>query len=676
MTRLRFGVDVGGTFTDLFAFDEQSGTLAALKVPTTLHNQAEGVFAGIHMLLDAETTASGVVHGTTVVTNALLEGNGAAVVLVTTRGFRDVLEIGRLARDSLYELHRPGKPEPLVPRHRRLEVTERARHDGTVAVPLTPEEIARVVAAVRESGAEAVAVCLLHSYANVAHEQALKAALVEVAPQVCISSEINAEFREFERTSTTILNAMMMPIAGRYVGQLHRELGDHAPSAPFHLVQSSGGMMAGETAAAEPLRMIMSGPAAGVTAAQALLRSLDVADAVTFDMGGTSTDVCLIKDGTVQTVRERAVTGWKVRVPSVAVESIGAGGGSIAWLDVTGGLKVGPRSAGATPGPAAYGQGGAEPTVTDANVTLGLIRAGQEFGRGAIRVDGDLARAAIARIAEPLGIGIDEAAGGIVEVVNANMLRAIRLVTVQRGVDPRDLTLVAYGGAGPLHATELARALGIPKVLVPAYSSTFSALGCLASALRYDVVQTFRRPLAATTSEELESRFAVLESAAMAPLLREGHPRPAIEIRRSIDLRYAGQNYELEVPLAYGRARLEHDVVRDGFYAHHRALYTYATDEPVECVTLRVATLVPGSVLRLPERRPTGSAVLRDDHLCTMPGNGRVRATVYRREGLPIDQPIAGPALIEDEQSTTVLLPGQRARADAAGNLSIEVLPA
>jgi N-methylhydantoinase A len=421
--------------------------------------------------------------------------------------------------------------------------------------------------------------------------------------------------------------------------------------------------------------MVMSGPAAGVAAAQALLRSLTIADAVTFDMGGTSTDVCLIAGGLAQTVRERSINGWKVRLPSVAVESIGAGGGSVAWLDSAGALKVGPRSAGARPGPAAYAQGGAEPTVTDANVALGLIRPGLEFGGGAIRIDADLARRAMVQVAEPLGLGLLEAAAGLVEVANAGMLRAIRLVSVQRGIDPRDLALVAYGGAGPLHAARLAQALGIPRVVVPAYASTFSALGCLASELRYDLVQTYRRALAELESAELAQQLARLEAAAAEPLRRDGHAAGEITTRQSLDLRYTGQNYELEVPLEPGPGGLDRGVIRERFLEQHRRLYSYATDEPVECTALRVVAFVPGAVPKLPERRPRGPGLVEAAYRCWMPGYEEVAAMVYRRAGLGLDESITGPALVEDEQSTTVVLPGMRAWADRFGNLHLERAP-
>ena len=670
MAGLRFGVDVGGTFTDVVAYDE-SGGLRSLKLPTTPSNQAESILDGVRTLLGREG-AIGVVHGTTVVTNALLEGRVGNVALVTTEGFRDVLEIARLARSALYELVKPGKPAPLVPRHRRLVVAERVRHDGSVALPLDEQEIARVVAEVGALGADAVAICLLHSYANPEHEQRLAQALADAVPHVCTSSDVNAELREFERTSTTTLNAAVMPVAARYVERLERALAEDAPSAPLHIVQSNGGMMSGATASRLPLRMVMSGPAAGVAAAQHLLRGLGVPNAVTFDMGGTSTDVCLISRGVLETVQERKLNGWPVRMPSVAVESIGAGGGSVATLDPTGALRVGPRSAGARPGPASYGLGGVEPTVTDANVVLGLIRHGLEFGGGAVVVDRKLAERALAQIAGPLGMTVPEAARGVVEIANANMLRAIRLVTVQRGVDPRDLTLVAYGGAGPLHAARLAQLLGTPRVLVPAFSSAFSALGCLTSELRYDVVQTFRRQLEDVTAEDLDGQFRRLAEAATVPLVREGHAVADVELRRSVDLRYAGQNYELEIALAPGRAGLEYRSIRERFSERHRARYTYATDEPLECVTLRVAALVPSSLPRPPERRPSGPAQVADDQPCLMPGVNEVRATVYRRAGLAADQALDGPALIEDEQSTIVVPPGQRARADAIGNLIVE----
>ena len=655
------------------AHDTRQGTLRVLKLPTEPGNQAASLAAGVRRLLGSDEQLDGIVHGTTVITNALLEGRGARVALVTTAGFRDTLEIGRLSRERLYDLERPPKRLPLVPRERRLEVAERVLADGRVHQPLAETEVQRVLAAVGELSAEAVAICLLHAYANPAHEQRLAVALAEVVDAVCASSSINAEYRELERTSTTVLNAAVMPVARRYVEQLRLAMtGLGAGGERLHLVQSSGGMIGLDTAMEQPLRMVMSGPAAGVAAAQALLAEAGTESAVTFDMGGTSTDVCLIAGGVAQTTRERSLDGWKVRLPSVAVESIGAGGGSLAWLDPTGALKVGPRSAGARPGPAAYGLGGQEPTVTDANVALGLIRPELEFGEGAIRIDARLARRALERIAGPLGLGVEAAASGVLEVANAGMLRAIRLVSVQRGIDPRGLTLVAYGGAGPLHASRLAESLGVPRVVVPAYASAFSALGCLASELRYDLVQTYRRPLAAIGGEALETELARLEEAAAEPLRREGYPPEAIALRRSLDLRYSGQNYELEVPISGGRLALDLAAVRADFERQHRRLYSYATAEPLECVALRVVAAVPAGLPSLLERRAAGPALVVSAYPCSMPGHGAVRAAVYRRAGLETERPVPGPALVEDELTTTVVPPGQAARLDRLGNLWIE----
>jgi N-methylhydantoinase A len=673
---LRLGIDVGGTFTDVVGHNRATGALTTQKLPTDDRDQAESVLAGITRVAGPDTAPGSIVHGTTVVTNALLQDGtnvGARVMLITTEGFRDVLEIARLARTSLYDLEHPGRPAPIVPRRHRLEVRERVLYDGSVAQALTEGEVERVVANVRALQPDAIAICLLHSYANPRHEQMLAAALRDAAPHVCTSSDVNAEFREFERTSTTAVNAALMPVARAYTRRLEQTLADLRSTIQLHIVQSSGGMMSSRTAGDHPIRMLFSGPAAGVAAAQRLVRDLGIRRAVTFDMGGTSTDACLIVDGVLQMVRQRSVGGWPVRVPSVAVESIGAGGGSVAWLDAVGALKVGPRSAGAHPGPACYGRGGVEPTITDADVVLGLLRSGAEHGGGAIRLDAERAHEALTPIAERLGFSVLEAARGVIEVASANMLRAIRLVSVQRGVDPRELTLVAYGGAGPLHATQLARALGIPRVLVPLCSSTFSALGCLTSELLYDVVQTARGPLDTLLADGLEERFRRLEAAASHPLASEGVRPDEVMFRRSADLRYAGQNYEIDVPVPRPCGGDAAVTIRDAFVARHHELYGYATEEPVEGVTLRVSALVPGADFRLEERRPTGPTVVATGLPCHLPGFGSAHVTAYRRDGLPVDEPIVGPALIEDDQSTTLLLPGQTLRADAVGNLVVEL---
>src|SRR5262245_10727528 len=452
---VRIGVDVGGTFTDLVAL-HPSGRMSSCKVPTTPEAPAVGLLNGIASLQPMIGPWASLAHGTTLVTNAIVERRGAAVGLVTTRGFRDILEIARQNRRELYRLDVPAKPEPLVPRHLRTEITERIGADGSVSVPLALDELGSVIAALRSRDVQAVAICLLHSYANPAHEQALKLALAPHFRHVSVSSEINAEFREYERTCTTVLNAAVMPLAARYLDDLVGRLDAHPGKRSLHLVHSGGGMMSVDAARARPLAMAMSGPAAGVAAAAHTAHTLGIRRALAFGMGGTTTDVCLIADGIPETASQRKLGEYPMRLPMLAVESIGAGGGSIARTEGTGSLKVGPVSAGAVPGPACYGLGGEEPTVTDANLVLGRLDPDRVYG-GSIRLDAGRAHAALEALGRQLGLSVIAAAQGVVDVANASMLRALRLVSVQRGYDLREFTLIAYGGAGPLHAGTLAR---------------------------------------------------------------------------------------------------------------------------------------------------------------------------------------------------------------------------
>src|SRR5205809_951833 len=589
--RSSVGVDVGGTFTDLVAC-EVSGRLRACKVPTTPANLARGVLNGLAAVRPAGLPAS-VAHGTTVVTNAIVERRGARVGLVATPGFRDVLEIGRMSRLHLCDLRLPPRPEPLVERRLRLEVSERVGPDGAVLLPLALDELPAVVEALKREDVESVAVCLLHGYANPAHERALKAALAPHFAHLSIGSEINAEFREYERASTAVLNAAVMPLASRYLDEL-------------------------------------------------------------------------VAAGVAETSAQRKLGGYPVRLPMVAVESIGAGGGSIAYADEAGALKVGPRSAGAEPGPACYGLGGTEPTVTDANLVLGYLDAGRVYG-GSIRLDPDRAATAVEALGRRLGLSPVEMAQGMVEVANANMLRALRLVSVQRGYDLRDFALIAYGGAGPVHAGALARQAGIGRVVVPAHSGTFSALGCLVSPLQYDAVQTWRARLDAWDGKPAEDRFQVLEERCLAPLLDEGIAAERVALARSADLRYTGQNYELQVPW-----RSDAGALRGAFEARHRQLYGYATGESVECVNLRVVARVRDTGVEPPEFGPFGDGESAGAQRAWFPETGEVRLPLYHRATLAAERPVLGPALIEDEWSTTLVYPGQRCAADRFGNLVIE----
>jgi N-methylhydantoinase A len=670
--RSAVGIDVGGTFTDVVLHDPGTGRLEAFKLPSTPDELVRAVVAALDRLRAGGPRIGAVVHGTTVATNAMLEGRTARTALITTRGFRDVLEIGRMHRENLYHLHDNGRPRPLVPRYLRFEVTERLDPRGNVLVPLATADLAPIRAALRAHGVEALAVCLLHSYANPAHERAVREALEPEFPFVSSSAEVAAEYREFERSNTVAANAALMPIVGRYVASLRAAL-EPRIGGPLHLVQSNGGMAAPGGVLRKPLGAIMSGPAAGIAASAYLLRRLGIGRAVTFDMGGTSTDVCLVVDGRASAAPQRRIAGHVVRLPSVNVESVGAGGGSVAWADAAGALKVGPRSAGADPGPACYGRGGTEPTVTDANLLLGYLDPRAVLG-DAIRLDPEASARAIEPLARRYGLDLSAMAQGILEIANATMMRAIRLVSVQRGHDLRDFTLLAYGGAGPLHAGRLARLLHIPRVVVPILSGTFSALGCLVADVRYDQVRTFLSPLGGLDPARLAEAFGLLQAQAAEQLRGDGLDPAAVTWERGLDLRYVGQKAELEVACPPDPV----DLVELGrrFNARHRMEYAYETPEEVECVNLRLAACLTRphpDVPRLGQRE--AGAARAGSRPAFFPETGRIELPVYRRAALGAGDWIQGPAVVEEAWSTTLVYPGQRLEVDEHGNLGIEVGP-
>ncbi len=656
------GIDAGGTFTDLVMVAPGGGPPHVVKRPAS-PDPSRALMDGLRAV--GHGGVARLTYGTTVVTNALVAGAGARVALVTTRGFRDVLEIGRQQRDHLYRLDVPGRAAPAVPRALRFEVTERIDHQGRVLVPLAESEVRALADALRGAEVEAVAVCFLHAYANPVHERRAAALLGPHVRHVCLSSAVNPEFREYERSHTTCAHARVRPLVARHLGDLEAGLRAGGVRAPLELMQSNGGVASARQVVDRPLALYMSGPAAGVAAARAVIAGAGIRDAVALDMGGTSTDVCLIRDGLAESVTERRVLGQPVRLRSVAVESIGAGGGSIAWVDRAGALKVGPESAGAEPGPACYGRGGERATVTDAYVVLGVL---SEAGAiGGVRLDPDLARRAIEPLAARFGMGVPEAAAGIVEIANAAMLRAIRTVSLERGVDPRALTLVAYGGAGPIHAGRLAALAGVPRALVPAYAGVFSACGCALADRRYDAVQSARVRLADDGPEAWEGPLRELEADLLARCLDDGVPPGRVVLQRSIDLRYVGQNYELEVPVAPG---LDGAAVRARFLALHRLRYQYATDEPVEGVAVRAAAMVPEREARLVA--PAAGAAAARSRPVFFYGTGWVEAPVHSRMGVPCGRACPGPAIVEDPWCTALVYPGQSARRDAAGLLWIE----
>ncbi|MGZ4376092.1 MAG: hydantoinase/oxoprolinase family protein, partial [Gaiellaceae bacterium] len=570
----RVGIDVGGTFTDLVAV--RDGELVSAKVRSTPQDQSLGVMAALEASGLEPSEVAAIAHGTTVSTNALLERRGARTALVTTARFRDVIEIGRQNRPALYDLT-TSPPEPLVPRELRFTVSERVGPQG-VLLALDGESVRRAVEEIAAAQVEAVAVCLLFSFVHPDHEHAIREALREALPDVhvSLSSEVLPEFREYERFATTTADAYLAPGLAAYLLRLGKRLGDAGLPEPV-VMQSSGGVTGLETAAGLASSCVLSGPAAGVVAAAFVAGESGFSDLLTFDMGGTSTDVSVVLGGEVQTTTGAVVAGIPIKHPLVDVHTVSAGGGSVAWIDSGGALRVGPRSAGAEPGPACYGNGGTEATVTDADLFLGYLRDGQTLGREVV-LSRSLAEQALGELAAALGLDPVAAAAGVVVVAEAEMVRALRVITVERGIDPRDLTIVAFGGAGGMHACRLAEELRVARILFPRAGGVLSALGLAVSDLRRDYVAPLFGDPETLAAEDLEAAFAALERRARADL-----PEPAA-VRRSADARFRGQSFELTIPVA------ELPALSGSFRDAHRARYGYELpDTPVELVAVRVA---------------------------------------------------------------------------------------
>src|SRR6516165_9298637 len=570
----RIGVDSSGTFTDICLYEEKSGHIAVWKVPSTpadsSHAVAEGVGEALRQVAAQAGDVSYFGHGTTVATNALIQHGGALTGLITSNGFRDLLEIGRQKRPDLYDLQ-ANKPPVLVKRALRREVPERLRHDGHVETALDEMAVRDAVRVLRNAGAKAVAVCFLYSFRDPAHEVAAHRIVTEEFPEafVCASHEVAPEFREYERLSTTVVNAYLGPVMAYYIRGVADRLTALGVTATPYLTQSNGGVIGFETAARLPVRTVLSGPSTGVVGARATAQLARVRDVITFDMGGTSTDVALLQDGEVSLAREAVVHGYPIKAPMLDIHTVGAGGGSIAFVDTGGLLKVGPRSAGADPGPACYDRGNDEPTVTDANVVLQILNPAHLLG-GRMKVRHDLARAAIERLASLLGMDALTTADGIIAVVTANMARAIRVISVQRGHDPRDVTLVAFGGAGPLHAARLAAELDIGRVLVPRNPGILCAMGLLLADLRADFAATRLMALSSAVISEIETIIAELRGRCAVWFVEAGVEANDRRVAFSVDMRYAGQNYELSVPLPAGRVtRGTIDALAAGFAAVH-----------------------------------------------------------------------------------------------------------
>ena len=669
----RIGIDTGGTFTDVVAFDPESGRLLFHKVHSTPDAPGRALVTGIQEAaarLGSDPRAVALlVHGTTVATNTVLQRTGARVAMITTAGFRDVLHIQRQSRPRLYDL-RARRAEALVPRERRLELNERIAWDGSVLTPIDPAELAGLVERLRAEKVEAVAVGLLHSYANPAHELAVGETLRRNLPDatVCLSHELVREHGEYERFSTCAMNAAVQPVMQRYLARLDGALRERAITAPLFVMKSNGGVMAAPRVAEQCVQTILSGPAGGVVAGAAIARRHTNANLITADMGGTSFDVAVIDRGTVGFAREARIAGHALQVPMLDLHTVGAGGGSIGWIDAGGSLRVGPRSAGADPGPACYGRGGREPTITDANLALGRLAEQSRLG-GGMALDGDASRRVLHdRLAGPLGLTIEHAAEGMVRVVNASMVAAIRRLTVERGLDPRDFTLCAFGGAGPLHGAELAREMGIGETLVPLAPGVTSALGLLMSNLREDRVRTLVTMLDAIEPAELTARLDELDREARAPLAAIGLSGSALRSERRLGLRYHGQGYDLPVALPDGPVDLV--AVREAFHDAHRRLYGYAAaDQPVELVSLWLAVEMDLQAIDLPEVPAATTAPVPQSRRPVWFAGERADTPVYDRADLGAGAKLTGPAIVEQADTTVVVWPGQPARVDRHGQM-------
>ncbi len=672
------GVDVGGTFTDFSARQLSTGRAVVHKRPSTPHDPSEAILNGLRELQEkagiADEDIARFAHGTTVATNALLQRKGPKTALVTTKGFRDLLEIGRQVRPAIYDLQLDAPP-PLVERENRIEITERIGPKGEAVVELTEAEIDAVVAEVAKlEDVESIAVCLIFSFLNPEHEQRIAEALRKARPDlyVSLSSEVHPEFREYERFSTAVINAFLQPEVSRYMDRLSAAISKAAPNAALGIFQSAGGLMSIEQAARYPVRTALSGPAAGAVGAQASAAMSEIENIITLDIGGTSTDVALIQGGKVGMSNLRDIAGFRIRLPTVDIHTVGAGGGSIAHLGADGLLKVGPMSAGAVPGPACYSRGGDKPTVSDANVVLGRLPARLANG---FKIDSDLAKAAIAKISEPLGVSLEKAAHGIVSVAASNMARAIRAVSIEKGQDPRDYTLMCFGGAGGLHAADVADILAMRRILVPRAPGILCAEGLIVADLQENYVVSCRVPL---TEDMSAISDAIDKLAAQSEEWLSQEDAYVVDRRQTVilDLRYIGQNYELPVELGVSRHAQKLptvEVLKEAFFKQHEAAYGhYNPNAGVEVVNVRIRATMELAIDAADGERPQGEPKPVSTEEIWFEETGYVPTPVYAREELAEGVSLKGPVLITQFDSTTVVPPAWTVRVDAAMNMIMD----
>ncbi|MGM0900493.1 MAG: hydantoinase/oxoprolinase family protein [Bacillota bacterium] len=667
MSRFRIGVDIGGTFTDLVVFDQKENVFHTKKTLTTPHNLAEGVLKAIAHYVDDFEEIDYFVHGTTSGLNAFLERKGANVALIVTKGFRDVYEIGRANRTEMYNI-KYSKPEPLIEREHIYEINERTATDGSIVVELNEESLSEAIARLKERKYDAVAVCLMHSYRNPGHEQQVKTAIEkELDIPVSLSSDIAREWREYERVSTTIINAYISPIVKRYLATLEEEAAERGFKKDIYIMQSNGGVMTSTIAKKLPLQTLMSGPVGGTIGGMNLTKLTGDQNLICVDMGGTSFDVSIVVNGQPDVTAETIMEGFPILSPMVNIHTIGAGGGSIAWVEA-GGLRVGPKSAGSSPGPACYGKGGEQPTVTDANLVLGRIDENNFLG-GDMKLDKEAAIEAVKSVADQIGLSVQETAEGICDIANSKMADAIRTLTVKRGIDPRDFTLVAFGGAGPMHASLIAELLDMKKVFIPSVSGTFSAWGMLQTDIRFDTVRNFVSETSKVQKVDLESLYGEMKQESIKVLAEQHIETGQIEFKYSADIRYAGQEYTVNV---INESNNLTELVED-FHQAHLDIYGHNNPKGItEIVNLRATAY--GNLEKvdyvkskeISDRRAEPKSVRQ-----VVWNNTQEPTNVYLTDVLESGNYFNGPAIVEDKNSTIVIPPKYFIRIDDYQNIEI-----
>ncbi len=673
------GIDIGGTFTDLLLFEEETAKIFISKVPSTPEDFIIGLLRGIENLKLKPENVDYFVHGTTIATNTVLERKGAKLALITTKGFEDVLEIQWISREFHYDLQWT-KPRPLIPRTLRNGVEERTDYRGRILKDLNKEEAVKIVKDLIRSGVESIAVCFLHSYANPENEINMKNLIKSEAPEVfaSFSHEILSEFREYERTSTTVMDAYVKPIVNTYLSRLEEEIRKRMFRIDICIMRSNGGVMTTSDAREKPVNTILSGPVGGAFAAKYICECTSYQNVISFDMGGTSTDVTLIRDGTPEHTTERELEwGIPIKIPMVDIRTVGAGGGSIAWIDRGGLLKVGPNSAGAAPGPACYGQGGKEPTVTDANLVLGYLNASYFAGGDIPLILQDATKAIEENIAKSLDMNLYEAAQGIVDISSHNITQLINEISTEQGYDPREFALVAFGGAGPVQAGIVAEALGIRTIIIPVYPGVLSALGMLLVDPRYDFVQSCLMPLEAIDLQKVNTIFESMKERGINSLKRAGHKKE-FRIENFMDVRFYKQNFEVITPIPNLLLEEKHiQTISQNFCNEYEKLYGHIDhSEPIEIVNLRTSVSHPrerqiGRIAPPKKQKDLKAALKGRRKAYFRETEGFVNCPVYDRDSIPNGVDLPSPAIIEELGATTIVYPNQYARLDAMGNITI-----